>query len=231
MREVHGHTSPSQHEADLRDLLRRSPLIVGRASEVPEPGRFFTHDETGVALLITRDETGRVRALLNVCSHRGTRLVYDTTGSATTFACRYHGWTYDLHGRLGRPGRVGLPPALEQFMGERALGEFPCETRHGFIWVVPTARTTLDVAGALGADDATLASLDLEVRTVVSRTTETLGANWKHVVASHAQPGRVLLRPNSLIVAGDDLVTHLEVFPTAIEESLVVHTRLARPAR
>ena len=133
MDEVQEHTSPSQHEADLRDLLRRSPVIVGRASEVPEPGRFFTHDETGVALLITREETGRVRALLNVCSHRGTRLVYDTTGSATTFACRYHGWTCDLHGRLGRPGRVGLPPALEQFMGERALGEFPCETRHGYL--------------------------------------------------------------------------------------------------
>jgi hypothetical protein len=116
-------------------------------------------------------------------------------------------------------------------MGERALGEFPCETRHGFIWVVPTARTTLDVAGALGADDATLASLDLESRLVASRTTETVSGNWKHVVASHVQPGRVLLRPNSLVVFGDDVVTHPEVFPTAIEESLVVHTRLARLAR
>ena len=228
MREVQGHTSPSQHEADLRDLLRRSPVIVGRVSELPEPGRFFTHDDTGVALLITRDDAGRVRALLNVCSHRGTRLVYETAGSAATFVCRYHGWTYDLQGRLGRPGRVGLPPVLEQFMGDRALGEFPCETRHGFVWVVPTARTTLDLAGALGAADEALGSLELEHRTVVSRTTETVGGNWKHVVESHASPGHVLLRPNSIIVPGDDLVTHLEVFPRAIDESLVVHTRLAR---
>jgi hypothetical protein len=113
-------------------------------------------------------------------------------------------------------------------MGDRALGEFPCETRHGFVWVIPTARTTLDVATALGADDATLAALDLESAVVVSRTTETVSGNWRQVVASHALPGRVLLRPNSTLVPRDDRVTHLEVFPTAIEESIVVSTRLAR---
>jgi choline monooxygenase len=236
MRGVPGHTSPSQHEADLRDLLRRSPLVVGRESELPEPGEFFTHDDAGVALLVTRDAAGRLHAMLNVCSHRGTRLVYESRGTASSFACRYHGWTYDLTGRLGRPGRVGLPPALEQFMGDRALTEIPCEARHGFLWALPTPRSTLDLRGALGPLDERLEALELASYGVIAdRATETHASNWKHLVESHVVdeagaplPGRLFVPPNSILVPGDGVVTHLEVFPRAVEESIVVTTRLAR---
>jgi phenylpropionate dioxygenase-like ring-hydroxylating dioxygenase large terminal subunit len=236
MRGVPGHTSPSQHEADLRDLLRRAPLVVGRESELPQPGEFFTHDDAGVALLVTRDAAGRLHAMLNVCSHRGTRLVYESRGTACSFVCRYHGWTYDLGGRLGRPGRVGLPPALEQFMGDRALTEVPSEARHGFLWVLPTPRTTLDLRVALGPLDDRLAALDLGSHGVVAeRTIETHASNWKHVVdglvvddAGVPLPDRLFVPPNSILVPGDGAVSHLEVFPRAVEESIVVTTRLTR---
>jgi phenylpropionate dioxygenase-like ring-hydroxylating dioxygenase large terminal subunit len=89
MREVERYTSPSRHEAEKRVLFRRLPIVVGRESELPEPGRFFTHDAAGVALLLTRDDAGKVHAMLNVCRHRGTRLVYEEQGSAqSTAMCR-----------------------------------------------------------------------------------------------------------------------------------------------
>ena len=120
-------------------------------------------------------------------------------------------------------------------MDDRALTELPCEARHGFLWVLPTARTTLDLPGTLGPLDDQLALLDLASYAAGRRSSETHASNWKHVVESHVTddegallPGRVLLPPNSILVMGEDVVSHFAVFPRAVEESVVVQTRLVR---
>ena len=62
----------------------------------------LAHDDYGVPLLLTRDADGRFRAFLNVCRHRGMRLV-DASGTAepkASIVCPYHGWTYRLEGAL-----------------------------------------------------------------------------------------------------------------------------------
>ncbi|MEO6951702.1 MAG: hypothetical protein ABI321_07805, partial [Polyangia bacterium] len=149
-------------------------------------------------------------------------------GTAAAFVCKFHGWTYDLRGRLARPGRVGLPHALEQFMDDRALGALPCETRHGFVWVVATPRAALDVASALGPLEPIFASLDLESRELVSRTTEVRASSWKRIVEAYLEAGATLSLPSSLFTSDDEGVSHIAVFPRAVDESVVIHTRLAR---
>src|SRR5207302_1103208 len=42
--------------------------------------------------------------LLNTCRHRGNAVCRAEEGHATSFMCTYHGWTYDLQGKL-----VGVP--------------------------------------------------------------------------------------------------------------------------
>lgn len=177
--EVERYTSPSRLEAEKRTLFGRLPMIVGRASELPAPATFFTHDASGTALLITRDASGGVHAMANVCGHRGTRLVFEEAGSADAFVCKLHSWKYDLCGVLARPGRVALPPALEQFMDQSALVDFPCATRHGFVWVQPSPRLALDVARWLGDGDAALSGRGLEDLVLLRRTTTTRLASWK----------------------------------------------------
>lgn len=180
--EVERYTSPSRLEAEKRVLFRRLPIIVGRESDLPEPGRFFTHDAAGVPLLLTRDASGKVHAMLNVCRHRGTRLVAEQEGSTKAFVCRYHAWTYDLGGKLGH---VPLPrcfPSLEAERNESALVELPCETRHGFVWVLPTAGAELDVASWLSDFDDDLSSFGLAEHVVFRRSTKTRAANWKLVM-------------------------------------------------
>lgn len=180
--EVERYTSPSRLEDEKRVLFRRLPIVVGRETELPEPGSFFTHDAAGVPLLVTRDTAGKVHAMLNVCRHRGTRLVCEDQGSAKAFVCRYHAWTYDLGGRLGHVPLARCFPSLEGERNESALVELPCETRHGFIWVLPTAGATLDVASWLGDFDDDLASFGLADHVVVRRSTKTRAANWKLVM-------------------------------------------------
>jgi glycine betaine catabolism A len=180
--EAERYTSPSQLEAEQRVLFRRLPFIVGRETDLAEPGSFFTHDAAGVPLLVTRDPWGKVHAMLNVCRHRGTRLVSQETGHAKAFVCPYHAWTYDLCGRLGHVPLSKCFPSLAGERDESALVDLPCETRHGFIWVLPTAGQPLDVAGWLGDFDDDLASFGLAEHVVFRRSTSIRAANWKLVM-------------------------------------------------
>ena len=91
---VSSYRSPERFAAEEHALFRRLPIVVGHASEVAAPGSFFTHDTLGVPLLVTRDHEGTLRAFLNVCRHRGSRLVHEPRGAnRKAFACAYHAWT------------------------------------------------------------------------------------------------------------------------------------------
>jgi len=233
--EVERYTSPSRLEAERRILFRRLPIIVGRESDLPDSGRFFTHDAAGVPLLMTRDPAGKVRAMLNVCRHRSTRLVFETEGSAEKFVCKYHSWTYDLCGQLARPGRVSLPAALEQFMDDSSLVDLPCETRHGFVWVVPAARAGIDVARWLGEVDGELASRNVEAHVVVSRSTTVRAANWKLAMDALLGAGgegsepRRLVFPSSVLILHEGAISQVALFPHELGEVTCVHTTLAPP--
>src|SRR4051812_12798428 len=87
--------------AEERDaLFRDHPVVVGHMAQLPHPGSFFTHDHGALPLLVTRDEDGQLHAFVNVCQHRGARLCEEPHGRARRLACPFHGWSYDLSGRL-----------------------------------------------------------------------------------------------------------------------------------
>src|SRR5512139_4073489 len=88
------YTDPARLQCEQRELFRREPLLIGFASEWAKPGDYKTEDYSGVPILVVRDRDGMLRAFLNVCRHRGSR-VADGCGSARAFSCPYHAWTYD----------------------------------------------------------------------------------------------------------------------------------------
>lgn len=180
--EVDRYTSAARLEAEQRVLFRQRPIVVGRVTDLPSPGSFFTHDAAGVPLLVTRDSAGIVRAMLNVCRHRGTRLVTEEQGSAKAFVCRYHAWTYDLGGKLGHVPLARCFPSLESQRDASGLVELPCEVRHGFVWVLPTVGAELDMARWLGDFDDDLTSFGLADHVVFRRRAVTRAANWKLVM-------------------------------------------------
>ena len=83
-----------------------SPDLAGRRSRVrpPQPGvparrhRWAAPRSSSFA-----PRTGEIRAHINTCRHRGTRLVAEP-GEEKALRCPYHGWTYHLDGKL-----VGAP--------------------------------------------------------------------------------------------------------------------------
>jgi Rieske 2Fe-2S family protein len=162
-----------------RALLRRLPLIVGRVSEVPHPGSFLTVDACGIPLLIARDRAGQLRAFLNVCRHRGTVLCDEASGQRKAFVCRYHGWSYELSGRLMNvPLRATFPLLREE---DHGLVELPLSQQHGFLIVVPDPQAPPSqlALGEFAADLEAFGVADLAVckRAVIERA-----CNWKLVL-------------------------------------------------
>jgi phenylpropionate dioxygenase-like ring-hydroxylating dioxygenase large terminal subunit len=124
------------HVRETTALFRKLPLMVGHASQLANPGEFFTHDASGVPLLIVRGDDRVIRAYLNVCRHRGTRLESAACGAKKAFTCPYHAWTYGRDGALLTfPHHTGFP-SIER--DARGLVEVPCAELAGFIVVAPS---------------------------------------------------------------------------------------------
>lgn len=109
-------TIPSQwyldaeiYDAEIRQVFLKNWIWAGRADQLTEPGQFFTLDIGPEPVLVAKDKEGIARAFSNVCRHRAARVVPAACGKANYFQCRYHGWTYDLAGRLkGTPEFDGV---------------------------------------------------------------------------------------------------------------------------
>jgi phenylpropionate dioxygenase-like ring-hydroxylating dioxygenase large terminal subunit len=98
---VEGYFDPAQYRREVDVLFRKHPIVVGHSAQVSKPGDFVTHDATGQPILIVRGTDGVLRAFLNVCRHRSASVEQMPCGSnKRAFVCPYHGWSYDLKGRL-----------------------------------------------------------------------------------------------------------------------------------
>ena len=94
------------YDDEMEKIFGRAWLMIGHESLVPAADDFF-HTYMGEdPVILTRDGQGRLHALLNMCRHRGNRVVRCDDGNATRFMCTYHGWTYRNDGALDHvPGK------------------------------------------------------------------------------------------------------------------------------
>ncbi len=130
-------------------VFQKSWVFAGAEAEIPENGDMKPLSIGGAPLVIVRDQDGSVRALHNVCRHRGAKLVTKPCRKAS-FTCPYHAWNYGLNGKLrARPHFSGADQIdrFEDGGGPKLdLVEARCETWNGciFVNVSGTAEPLLD---------------------------------------------------------------------------------------
>ena len=93
------YTDPAVLEAERRSVFGRCWQPVGLAAWVSQPGTWFACEIASEPVLVTRAADGALRAFANVCRHRGSELCAGK-GAGAVIRCPYHGWTYQLDGRL-----------------------------------------------------------------------------------------------------------------------------------
>jgi Rieske 2Fe-2S family protein len=88
------------YRADLARIWRRGWLFAGHTCEIPRPGDYFTMEVDADSLIVLRGEDGTIRAMHNVCRHRGSLICTEASGNAKRLVCPYHQWAYGLDGEL-----------------------------------------------------------------------------------------------------------------------------------
>ena len=103
---------PDIYAEEQEKVFGRAWLMLGHESLVAKPNDFFHTYMGEEPVILCRDGRGNLRAFLNMCRHRGNRIVRTDAGNARNFACAYHGWTYSNQGDLEY-----LPGAEEAYYG------------------------------------------------------------------------------------------------------------------
>jgi len=162
--DVAEYTSPEQFEREKQELIRNYPQFVGPSCVVPNPGDYFAFDDTGVPILIVRNDAGELNAFVNICSHRGAPLNecdHGTARKGKMFSCPYHGWSYDLEGKL-----IGVPFGNEGFdtinRDELGLRKLNVQEKHGMIFVMPNPDLNFDIDDVLSGIEERLDGFGFE---------------------------------------------------------------------
>jgi phenylpropionate dioxygenase-like ring-hydroxylating dioxygenase large terminal subunit len=125
-------------ELERERLFSRAWVFVGHESEIPQPGDYVVRRVLEDSFIIVRGEDGEIRALFNMCLHRGMQVCRAEIGNASHFRCPYHGWSYRNDGQL-----VGLPFHKEAYggdagfrrQGQTLLPAPSLATRNGLIFI------------------------------------------------------------------------------------------------
>ncbi len=170
---VANYRSETRFAAERDLVLRRYPTPFCPSAALPETGSWVARDAAGTPLVAVRGADGRVRAFRNACRHRGTQVV-DGIGCERALVCRYHGWTYELDGRLRHvPGAHGFPGLDTSTMG---LVPVDAVERQGLVFV------TQDAPAITDADLDALPPLVGPGFHLVTVNERDVPANWKVVI-------------------------------------------------
>ena len=131
---------PTVFELEMARVFSRTWVYVGHESEVATPGSYKATTLGTQPVLLTRDTAGALHVFINACRHRGVLLADDhTRGTCKQLVCPYHGWSFDMAGRLTA---VPMRDRQGKAFDDAAMGLVPAarvDSYRGFVFASLTA--------------------------------------------------------------------------------------------
>lgn len=164
---------------------------VGSLDELAAEGDYFTCELLDRPIIVWR-QSGQVRAFLNVCSHRFSKLTSQERGCTQRLVCQYHGWEYDQCGATQRiPDAQSFRPLKDAELGLRRLDVATCgslvfvslnslhQNRNSAVDIESSQRS---LAEQLGDSMRAIESMYSPRVKLIYSMQQTVEANWKLIV-------------------------------------------------
>jgi choline monooxygenase len=177
------YTEAAMLAAERERIFARTWQPVAKLDDLRRPGDFVTTEIQGEPLVIARSLGGQLRGFFNVCRHRAGNVAAGK-GNRKSLQCRYHGWTYDLEGRL-----LNTPEfdGVEDF-DRSAFGLIPVPVEAWGPFVFAHLGGDPDPLGtALGEVVAETAHIALADMRPVERRDYVVECNWKVYVDNYLE--------------------------------------------
>ncbi|OQX16374.1 MAG: hypothetical protein BWK73_04035 [Thiothrix lacustris] len=131
-------TSEAVFALEVERIFSRQWVALCFAAQVPAPGCLLPLEFCGMPLLVVRDDAEQVRVFHNIVPYDGCLAVIEPITVQTDIVTPYHGWRYDLRGKLQAipfwDGTAqGNLNALQGRSGD--LVEIRCHTDMGLVFI------------------------------------------------------------------------------------------------
>jgi phenylpropionate dioxygenase-like ring-hydroxylating dioxygenase large terminal subunit len=213
-----GYFSPDYMRREWERLWTDTWLIAGVSSDLPETGDFFVFDIRNESIIVTRTEQG-LRAFYNVCSHRGSRLVWDERGNRKVFVCPFHSWSFHNNGDLRRitDEETFHPDVVAHRPG---LTPLACEELAGIVFI-HMGEEPPPLADSIGLPPGYLEAYQIDRMKVVRHVRSEWGANWKVGVEAFYESYHLhAVHPETRGVMGD-LNVQYDLYPNGASRMIV----------
>jgi nitrite reductase/ring-hydroxylating ferredoxin subunit len=139
------YTSQEMYQFERRAIFSKRWLFASHKSRLAQTGDWLRYSFASYDIIIIRDRQGNINTFHNVCRHRAYPVIEkEGSGNNKILACRYHGWSYGLSGKLAK-----APGYQEMNFDKDQNSLFRCHTKidsNGFIWINLDAKVTPEVS-------------------------------------------------------------------------------------
>lgn len=175
--------SESFFRLEREQVLLNHWQVVGHISDIPTPGDWLSFDLLDERAVIIRGQDGVIRAFMNLCRHRGARVVDGAQGKCRgALVCPFHGWVYNLDGSLRGASR---PESFGAGIDKSHFGLKPIELDifAGFLFIRfrPGPQPKLSTLLSPYAEDFSGWQSEKLLPVEVSGWSTELAVNWKSV--------------------------------------------------
>lgn len=206
---VEAYTSRDFHRREVARVWGRCWQMACREDLLGKPGDFVTYDIVDDSAIIVRDRDGALRAFVNSCPHRGTRIC-DGHGNQPRIRCPFHAMTWTLDGAVKQITCAwDFPHVAAQGF---ALTPIRIGIWGGFVFVnfdpdAPPLEEYLEVL------PDHFARWGLDRRHTAAHVVKRLDCNWKITVEAFIETFHVIgLHPEALPFFGD-INSQYDVWP------------------